>query len=214
MIRVFVLADVRFYEEGLAQALDADDRFRVVGSARGLQAALARIASLDERPEVVLVDVATPDSAATIRALRRALPSARRIALAVREVDGDVLSWAEAGVDGLIEQGASLETLMSAIVRVACGESVCSPSMTATLLRRVSDAARAHPPRTPVDELTMREQEIVRLLARGLSNKEIATELRIGLSTVKNHVHNILEKLQLRRRSEIAVALEDAGRTI
>jgi DNA-binding NarL/FixJ family response regulator len=132
----------------------------------------------------------------------------------VREVDGDVLGWAEAGVDGLIEQSASLESLMSAIVRVAAGESVCSPSMTATLLRRVSDAARRHPEQLALAELTTREREIVRLLARGLSNKEIATDLRIGLSTVKNHVHNILEKLQLRRRSEVAAVLEDQDLTI
>jgi DNA-binding NarL/FixJ family response regulator len=210
VIHVFVLAEVRFYEEGLAHVLDADPRFRVVGTARGIRPALARIADLDAKPEVVLVDVAMPDSAATVASLRRELPSARVIALAVREVEAEVLAWAEAGVDGLIEQSASLELLMGSIVRVAGGESVCSPRMTTTLLRRVSDAARSsQPSASAVDGLTSREQEIVGLMTRGLSYTEIATDLRIGLSTVKNHVHNILEKLQVRRRAEVAAVVEN-----
>lgn len=209
MIRVFVAADVRFYEEGVAQALRADGRFEVAGTARGAGAALAQLRVLAPPPDVLLLDAAMPDARAAADAVHEQLPAMSVVALAVREVEDDVLAWAEVGVDALIERSASLDSLMTALVRVAAGDSVVSPRMTATLLRRVSTAARTNATATAAFSLTQREQEVAGLMARGLSNKEIALDLRIGLSTVKNHVHNILEKLHVRGRTEVAALVAE-----
>jgi two-component system nitrate/nitrite response regulator NarL len=200
---VLVLVAVRLYRDGISDALDRDPRFRVVGSADSLEAAREETAA-----DVAVVDVALPEGAGAARALRALWPSTRIVALAVREADEDVVSWAEAGVAGLVTREATLDELLDAVEGAAAGEAVCSPAVTGALLRRV--AALAGERRTgDASALTRREREIVRLIDAGLSNKEIAGSLRIELTTVKNHVHNILEKLHVRRRMD-AVAVTRA----
>jgi two-component system nitrate/nitrite response regulator NarL len=204
-VDVFVLVAVRLYRDGIADALRHDSRFRVVGSAASLEDAEGRLRSLARPPDVTLVDLGLPEGAGVVRVLRAGWPSVGTVVLAVREADEDILLWAEAGVAGLVSREATLAELLDAVEAAAYAEVLTSPAVTAVLLRRVASlagerGAGAGP------ALTRREREIVRLMGRGLSNKEIAASLRIELPTVKNHVHNILEKLRVGRRTEAVAA--------
>jgi DNA-binding NarL/FixJ family response regulator len=200
---VLVLVAVRLYRDGIADALRRDLRFNVVGSVGTLQAAQRTLEVLTRPPEVALVDLGVPGGIGATRVLRIDSPSTGIVALAVREADEDVVSWAEAGVAGLVSREATVAELLDAVEAAARAEVITSPAVTAALLRRVASVAGARrAPGAPV--LTRREREILGLVGRGLSNKEIAAALSIELPTVKNHVHNILEKLHVSRRSEAA----------
>ena len=163
--------------------------------------ALAAVAQV--HPNVALVDMATDGALETIRALALTSPEVKIVALAVPEAEGEVIACAEAGISGLVSRDASLDDLLHSIASVARGEMVCSPRVAASLLRRVRTLA-AERAGEPVDpHLTAREMQILRLIEdEGLSNKEIAQRLCIEVPTVKHHVHNLLEKLGVRRRSE------------
>jgi two-component system, NarL family, nitrate/nitrite response regulator NarL len=203
MIRVLVVAGVRFYRDGIAAALSADLRFDVVGGAAEVPEAAAVFASV--APDVILLDLAGADGPAHVRRLLARAPSALIVALGVTEAEDDVLPLAEAGVAGYVTRDGSVDDLLATVESVAAGETICSPRITATLLRRVALLARdrrAEEP-NPERDLTSRERQIVALIDEGLSNKEIATRLRIELATVKNHVHNILEKLGVGRRADV-----------
>ena len=207
MIRVLVVAGVRFYRDGIAAALSADSRFEVVGGAADVPEAAAAFGSL--APDVILLDLGSADGPAHVSALLALAPAARVVALGVREAEDDVLPLAEAGVAGYVTRDGSVDDLLATVESVASGETICSPHITATLLRRVALLARDRRAQEPNPErdLTSRERQIVALIDEGLSNKEIATRLRIELATVKNHVHNILEKLRVHRRGEAAAAV-------
>jgi DNA-binding NarL/FixJ family response regulator len=206
MIEVFVLVGVRLYRDGIVDALRRDSRFRVVGSASSLRTAREELEGLMSAPHVALLDLELPDGYGAARGIRDAWPSIGIVALAVREADDDVVSWAEAGVSGLVSREASLAQLLDAIEAAVEHELVCSPAVAGALLRRVAAMSSEHPLRDG-PALTPREREIVRLIGDGLSNKAIAHTLHIELATVKNHVHNILEKLSVDNRTEaVAVA--------
>jgi two-component system nitrate/nitrite response regulator NarL len=198
---VFVLVAVRLYRDGIADALERDPRFRLVGSAGALDGACDQLDRLGEPPAVALVDLGLPEGAGATRALRAGWPGVRIVALAVPEADEEVLQLAEAGVAGIVTREATLAEVLDAVAAAARREVLTSPAVTAVLLRRV--AALAGDRRAGEGPaLTRRERQIVGLIGRGLSNKEIAGTLRIELPTVKNHVHHILEKLRVERRSE------------
>jgi DNA-binding NarL/FixJ family response regulator len=205
--RVFVLAAVRFYEEGLVQALSADARFDVVGSASGVPQAVEQLRAVGEPADVVVLDAALDEGTAAVRALRAATPSLRVVALAVRGSVADAVDWAEAGVAGFVEADESLDSLLDTVHGVANGGALCSPQLTAALIGRVASLAEERRAPGAASSLTSRELQVAGLIERGLSNKEIAVSLRIGLPTVKNHVHSILEKLHVTRRGEAAAAL-------
>jgi two-component system nitrate/nitrite response regulator NarL len=207
VIGVFVLAETRMYRDGIARAVDEDARFSVAGTAADLTDAIASIGSLQPPPEIILLDHAIPEGANGARRLRDACPGLRVIALAVREADGDVIPWAEAGVVGFVPRGASLEELLAGIAAVAAGGGLCSPQLATVLLNRMAALAAERRPVQALGELTRREREIALLLEEGLSNKQIAARLSIQVATVKHHVHSILEKLQVRRRGEAASAV-------
>jgi DNA-binding NarL/FixJ family response regulator len=214
---VFVIACVRLFEEGIADALRRAGGYRVLGSARDGRAAVERLRAADDpRPEVVLLDVSIPEGPAFVRELDAAAPAAKIVALAIRDADADAIAWAEAGVAALVSREASLTELMNTIDAVTRGASLCTPETVAALLRRVAAAAReraAHESRASerrLAPLTRREREVVGLIGEGLSNKEIGTQLHIEVSTVKNHVHRVLGKLDVRRRDDAAALLRDA----
>lgn len=201
MIRLLIVAEARFYRDGLAGALERED-VEIVGAVASADEALACAHEL--APTVALVDLGAPGAVALAQAMRVAAAETKVIALAVREVEEEVVMLAEAGVAGYVTREQSLDELVAAVRSVAAGETLCSPWLAATLLRRVAELARDRAPAPVSGRLTAREREIVALLGDGLSNKEIAARLRIELPTVKNHVHNILEKLNVRRRAEAA----------
>lgn len=206
-ISVVVASGVRFYAEGLAQALDPD-RVSVLLAVPDVDALLSIL--VDTVPDVVLLDIAGMDDLDELRHVVTAAAPVPFVALGVREHDADVINWAEAGVAGIVTRSASLDDLADAIFAAARGESPCSPIVPAVLLRRVASTARERPGTAPMPALTAREREIVDLLALGLTNKEIAARLYLGVSTVKNHVHNVLRKLEASSRAE-AVALMKRG---
>jgi two-component system, NarL family, nitrate/nitrite response regulator NarL len=205
VIRLGIIAAVRLYRDGLALVLADPPNVEVVLSAPDwrLAASLAR----ERQPDVILIDVPIAEAHASLRGLAAAVPSSRLVAVSATEEDSEIISWAEAGVAGYVTRENSLAELGDVIRSVARGEMPCSPRIAATLLRRVGDLAADRP---LVPRLTSREIEVVQLIERGLSNKEIGRRLCIELATVKNHVHNILEKLQVHTRGE-AVAMVRAG---
>jgi two-component system, NarL family, nitrate/nitrite response regulator NarL len=202
MIRVLMVAHIRLYREGLADMLREEPRIDVVGTASGADEAVAALR--EQEPDVVLLDMAIPDNVWLVRALVAAVPGTKVVALAVPEVEREVLACAEAGVAGYVTREGSIEDVVAAVESVARGEMLCSPRMAATLLQRVATLALERSPQSIESRLTRREIEILDLIDQGLSNKEIARRLTIELSTVKNHVHNVLEKLHVSRRSEAA----------
>jgi two-component system, NarL family, nitrate/nitrite response regulator NarL len=202
MIRIFILTRTRLLHQGLALALGNHSDFEVTGAARGLQQAVERLR--EQRPDIALVDVAGAADIDSVRLIRKEVPAVQVVALAVPEVEDLIIGCAEAGIAGYVTRDGSLTDLRAAIRSVSRGETLCSPRIAASLLRRLSDLAAQREPLARPPRLTARELEIVELIDEGLSNKEIATRLCIGLATVKNHVHNILEKLQVSRRGEAA----------
>ncbi|HEV2772466.1 MAG TPA: response regulator transcription factor [Thermoleophilaceae bacterium] len=203
--RVFILAEIRFYREGLELFFSGQPRLEVVGTGEDAAAAVDFARCL--RFDVVLLDMATSGDIDAARMLTAAAPAAAIVALGVQEDEREVISLAEAGVSGFVARDASLQELLRAVESAATGETRCSPRVAAMLARRVSILAQqvlAEPAGIP---LTRRQLEIVRLIGEGLPNKAIAQRLFIGMPTVKNHVHNILERLEVHRREDAVRAV-------
>jgi DNA-binding NarL/FixJ family response regulator len=213
MLRVLIVSETRLYREGLAELLSRRDSLQVIGTATRAEEALLQ--SWELNPEVVVLDQALPDSLLLTRKLVQARPEIRVVALGLPDSEESVLTFAEAGVAGYVPRDGSVQDLVDAVQRAARGELHCSPQLAGTLIRRLAwrAAAGANLPATP---LTARESEIVRLIDEGLSNKEIAVRLGIEVATVKNHVHNLLEKLRVHRRGEAAAQLRgrDPGQAL
>jgi DNA-binding NarL/FixJ family response regulator len=182
----------------------------VVGAAAAREAAVALITSA--RPDVVVLDMATRDSLGIARAIADAQPDARIVAFAVAETDGEILACAEAGVAAWVPREGSIDDLVATIESVERGELRCPPKLASSLFRRLASLTRRLPHRSLADALTGRERQILALIDRGLSNKEIAVRLSVEVTTVKNHVHNILDKLQVSRRNEAAAFVHQSSR--
>jgi len=202
MIRVLIVDDTRLYLEGLAGMLRPESQIDAVETAQDWEVALCHLVSFS--PDVVLVNVAMADSAMLLRKIDDVAEQVPVVALGVSESEVEVITWAEAGVAGYLFKTETLNDLIAIIHGVARGEALCPPRITAALLRRVATLAAQRRPQVEASRLTAREREIVGLVDEGLSNKEIARRLSIEVRTVKNHVHNILEKLQVNRRGEAA----------
>jgi two-component system, NarL family, nitrate/nitrite response regulator NarL len=205
MILVLVLGPVRVLREGLACELAPHDSIRVVGTVGSPEEALNGVEHLGA--EVVLIDVSGHDGVSAARRLTDSWSDAKLVAVGAAEEDDEVISCAEAGFEAFVSREGSVADVVSAAESVVRGETVCSPRIAAMLLRRVAATAREREVGWPGTDLTARERQIVALIDEGLSNKEIAARLCIGVSTVKNHVHNILDKLGVRRRAEAAARL-------
>jgi DNA-binding NarL/FixJ family response regulator len=208
LAHVFIAGPTRLYCEGLACLLSPQAGIEVVGTGSDAGEIIASVARLE--PDVVLLDPTLPDGMQTIRELALGL-EVRVIALGCRENDVDMIACAEAGVSGFLTPEASVADLVASIQGAGEGELHCSPKLAGALLRRVTALASGRPLDGPASSLTMRELQVVRLIDRGLSNKQIALELEIELSTVKHHVHHILEKLEVARRGEAVARLRQQG---
>jgi DNA-binding NarL/FixJ family response regulator len=201
--RLLIVSDVLLYREGLCASLAGQACVQVVGATDGPEAvARAQTMAVD----VVLLDASLPSGLALARELRRVTPEVRVVGFGVSAEDGGIVACAEAGLAGFVGSDGTAEELALVITQAVRGELRCSPRIAALLMSRVATlagdrAAGAHP------VLTRRERQIAVLIREGLSNKEIAAELRIGSATVKNYVHNLLEKFQVQRRSAIAARL-------
>jgi len=202
--RVLVVADVSVHRDSLVQQLDREPGILVAGATSDPLQSVEEFWNLS--PDLILLDVAAEERVPAIGALVAAIPGVRVVAFAVPETETDIVACAEAGVAACVTQEASFDELVATIERVASGESLCSPQVAAVLLRRVA-ALAAERSGEPVSSLTSREREVLDLIAEGLANKEIARLLCIEVPTVKNHVHNLLEKLDVRSRHEAAALL-------
>jgi DNA-binding NarL/FixJ family response regulator len=207
--RVLVLSDVRLYREGLVLSLSHHSRVVLAGSDTISAEALPRVTAL--KPEVIILDMASPGGLDFAKRVVANLPAAKIIAFAVREIDSEVLACAEAGVAAYIGPDCSVDDLVNAAEQAARGELHCSAQMAATLFRHVGALAQGRLRLEPA-LLTRREQEILDLIEQGLSNKEIARVLQITGATVKNHIHNVLTKLSVRRRGEAAAQFRGCWR--
>jgi two-component system nitrate/nitrite response regulator NarL len=199
--RVYIVCDVRLYREGLIANLAQEGRLDVLGVGCSADA-LGQIAAL--RPEVLLLDLAASDSLAIPHRALLVIPTLHVVAFAVTDVEAIVLACAEAGFCGYVARDGSVEDLVTAVLRALRGEVVCSPRISGLLFSRVATLSSARVARPANGPLTPREREIAGLAACGLRNKEIARRLRLGPTTIKNHVHNILHKLNVHGRGEIA----------
>lgn len=204
---VILWTSVRIYREGLLAGLAADPRIAevtAVGDAAGCLTALER-----SQTTVLVLDLASDEALGVIRSLRDSETAV--VALGVAEAEPEVLALAEAGVAAYVTREQPLDELVAAIVAVALGEATCPPRIAGMIMRRLALLAeRRERPLRAAEELTRRETEILTLMSAGLSNKEIARDLSIELSTVKNHVHRILEKLGVSSRAR-AVALTSSS---
>lgn len=201
-----MVAEIRLYRDGLAEALQ---RLPEVEEAVTADAgAAAVLAARRCRCEVVLLDMSVRDSTATARSLLTALPSTLILALGVPEQASHVVACAEAGIAGYVCRSASMDDLVAAFRGMLRGEAVCSARVTAGLLRHIAAQANGRRAASQPPLLTERERDVLALIRGGLSNKEIAGALCISVSTVKNHVHNVLSKLGVGARAD-AVHLLD-----
>lgn len=210
MVRVLIISAIRLYRDGLAQVLGGDDDVEVVGAFDTTTSAIGGKRGDAPGPDVVLLDTADPRALDDMRLISGEFPGVKVVGLGVGHGDDDVIACAEAGIAGYVFREASLDELVATVQSSARGELRCSPELAGTLLRRVANLARAGGAvsETAVTEvLTRREKEIVDLIERAYSNKQIAGELFIEVATVKNHIHNILEKLGVRTRGEAAAKL-------
>ena len=202
--RVLIVSDVRLYREGLAAALAGLGQLSIIAAVAGSDLTLACLAHFG--PDVVLLDIALSGCLGLPAALSPE-PPVRFIAFAVSEADDEVLACAEAGFSGYVGKNGSAEDLVLIIKGSLCGEVLCPPQIAGALFRRLAAFANSHRPDPIISGLTRRELEVVELVDQGDSNKEIARRLRIAPATVKNHVHNILGKLQVHRRAEAAASI-------
>lgn len=210
MISLAIIEDNRLVREGLAAILDGHSDLTVGYAAPDAELDHLRRAS----PGVILLDVglAAGDSLELVQRLRTELPDARVIVMDLVPVHEDLAQFVNAGVAGFILKDATLKDLLDTIRSVAGGEKVLPPQMTSSLFSQIAEAA-THRSRTTGREgtgLTRREREIVELIGDGLSNKAIAKAIGISPHTVKSHVRNIMDKLALHTRLEIAAFLHDS----
>lgn len=202
-LRVLIASEVRFLRESLGDILGRDGTTVVVGLACDCDEILGACqASL---PDMLLLDAALRDGTGAVRQLRAILPGLRAVIFAVSESVESVLLWAEAGAAGYIPREAALADVQALLADIRAGRQACSASVSAGLLRRIATSPGPRPQADlALPALTPREREIVGLLGTGLSNKEIARRLNIGVATTKSHVHSVLAKLNVQRRGQAA----------
>jgi two-component system nitrate/nitrite response regulator NarL len=207
VIRIVLVSEIQLYREGLAVRIAAEPGWQLIASLDTLPEALR--AAAETGADVVLINVPpAPEHLAALADAVLALPETRFVALGVNEVD-EAMAWGEVGVVGFLEQRDSFEELRAVIDSVMRGELRCSPRMAAALLHRVRELSRGRWTGN-LALLTTRELEILRLVGEGLTNHEIARRTSLRLPTVKNHVHHVLQKLQVPTREAAAKVARSA----
>ncbi|QWZ06747.1 response regulator transcription factor [Nocardioides panacis] len=197
-----VVDDQELFRRGLTMLLGVEDDIQVVGEAGDGVAATELAASTV--PDVILMDVRMPKRSGieACVAIKEVAPTARIIMLTVSDEEADLYDAVKNGASGYLLKDSSIDEVAQAIRVVADGQSLISPSMAIKLLDEFKQMSRSDRQQVPSPRLTDRELEVLKLVAQGLNNREIAKRLFISENTVKNHVRNILEKLQLHSRME------------
>jgi two-component system nitrate/nitrite response regulator NarL len=202
VIHVLLVGDVRLSREGIAELLRRDGRVHVTTTSTSADRVVTKVRDVD----VVVIDTAGGHgvSSASIIGEARETPV---LVFGVCDGDDTVIGLAEAGAIGFVECESDVDELVAGIQAAARREAWCSPPIATMLLERIRTLSAGRVTSRDPSKLTAREHQIVELIADGLTNKEIARRLYIEVSTVKNHVHNILDKLHVRRRADAAAHL-------
>jgi two-component system nitrate/nitrite response regulator NarL len=211
-IRISIISEVRFFCESLAMVLPRERLLSVSGLFADLQSATIDLA--DNPPDIVLLDENFPDGLAAIARIRNAAPLAPVVVIALAETADEVIAWAEAGAVGYIPKSTRLADIVPLLIDIRRGKQVCTASVAASLLRRLSTrgtASGGHSATAPPPKLTAREAQIAQMVVDGMSNKDIARSLNIGLATAKTHVHHLLGKLNMQRRGQAAGWMREHG---
>ena len=201
-IRVVVVDDQELFRRGLTMLLGVEPDIEVVGEAGDGISAATLVANVV--PDIVLLDVRMPKRTGleACMEIKQLVPAARIIMLTVSDEEADLYEAVKNGASGYLLKDSSIDEVAQAVRVVAEGQSLISPSMAVKLLDEFKEMSRTDREQVPTPRLTDRELEVLRLVATGLNNREVAKQLFISENTVKNHVRNILEKLQLHSRME------------
>ena len=213
MIRVLLVDDQSLFREGLRTLLSAHPDLLVVGEAANGEEAVRQVAAL--RPSVALMDLRMPvlDGVGATRRIRAEHPGCRVVVLTTFDDDASVFEALRAGASGYLLKDCSSEQLAAAVRSADRGESTLQPSVASKVIAQLNRLAEIAPPpgAAPSVDLSDRERDVVRLLGRGATNKEIAGALHLAEGTVKNHVTRILEKLGVTDRTQAALRAREAG---
>jgi two-component system, NarL family, nitrate/nitrite response regulator NarL len=207
LVRLLIVTDVPLYRAGLTHVLAECPSVTAVEAVPNVEAAAEWLDTF--RPTVVLIDLSMATAVETARTLVGRAPDTHVVAFAVSERECEIVDCAEAGIIGFVPRDGSPDDVIAAVEGAARGEVRCPPHLIGSLFRHLASPAAPPDLKGTCGALSSRELEIVALIDRGLSNKEIARRLHIEVATVKNHVHHILEKLQVRRRGEAAARVRE-----
>ena len=205
-IRVLIADDHAVFRRGLEMVLGSEDDITVIAEADNGEQAVSL--ALELSPDLILMDVRMPGRSGieATRAIKERLPDAAIVMLTISDEEDDLYEAIKAGANGYLLKEISIDEVAAAIRSVAGGQSLISPSMASKLLTEFATMIKkGDEKQLPAPRLTDRELEVLKLVARGLNNRDIAKELFISENTVKNHIRNILEKLQLHSRMEAVV---------
>lgn len=210
-IELVIVDDHPLFRHGVAQTLEAESDFEVVG--QGATADDAIRLACDLLPDLILLDIDMPGNGLhAARTIASACPVTRIVMLTVSEREDDVAAAFRAGARGYVLKGVSARELVGILRGVSAGEGYVSPALAANLLSEMVDGKPiARTAASPLDTLTERERQILKGVAAGLSNKEVAEGLYLSEKTVKHYVTNILQKLQVRNRVEAALLAQKRG---
>ena len=213
-IRAMIVDDHALFRRGLEMVLDSEPDIELVGQASDGAEAVEKAA--ESLPDVVLMDIRMPRSSGieACRAVKEAAPSAKIVILTISDEEEDLFEAIRAGASGYLLKDIPLDEVADAVRAVHGGQSLINPSMAGKLLTEFATLARRddeeRAQEVPAPRLTEREMQVLKLVARGMNNRDIAKELFISENTVKNHVRNILEKLQIHSRMEaVMVAVRE-----
>jgi len=214
-ISIVLIDDNRLLREGLASMIHSQPGFKVLAASADVDEALEKVR--EANPNIILLDLGLVDhdTLSLTAKVQAELPIARIIVMGLLPAQEDVAAYVRAGASGFIMKDASFEEFFATIRAVARGLEVLPKALTTTLFAQIVRNVASAPAAVVLEAvlLTAREQDVVRLLGEGLSNKEIASRLNIAVHTVKSHVHNVLEKLALRSRLEVAAFTHAAQRS-
>ena len=214
-ISLVLIDDNRLLREGIASMIHTQPGFKVLAASADVDEALQTVR--EARPDVVLLDFGLEDhdSLSLTATVHAEVPGARVIVMGLLALQDDVADYVKAGASGFVMKDASFEDFFATIRAVAAGSEILPQALTNSLFAQIARNATRVPPAQVLEtvRLTSREREVVGLLAEGLSNKEIGSRLGIAIHTVKSHVHNVLEKLALRSRLEVAAFSHTLGGT-
>jgi DNA-binding NarL/FixJ family response regulator len=208
--RIIIVSAVRILGDCLTQTLIHSDIVESCEYCTDLEDALAKI--LHCPPTVVLLDAACRKGHHFITGIHSIAPGTRVVVFAVAEKPEDVISWVEAGAEGFIPAGVAAHEITPLLADILRGEQICTAHVAGGLLRRLSEVTRAGGNRFEAHSapaLTRREFQVLELICEGMSNKEIARRLEIEVATTKSHVHNVLAKLSIQKRSQAAVWMRE-----